>query len=169
MARSRWLWFLAATTALGGGKASARPAAKAAMTAEPPAKKQSRRRNERARAPQDLPGSRSPCGRHVVVVSSGVVRLDGSRLHPDSGTVHILSPPAWRSDGRALAWIERRAGRVQLVVVPEIGAGAEIMPWVLPGFAPGDRVFWAGSTRIVVGADALAPRAVASWTVTGAT
>jgi hypothetical protein len=106
----------------------------------------------------------SPCGRHVFEVSRGAVFVNARRIHPAEGTVQLLTPPVWRADGRAVAWIERGGrGEIRLIVVHAIGASAEALPWPLPVAARGDRVFWADANRVVVGPKLLAPRAVASW------
>jgi len=50
------------------------------------------------------------------------------------------------------------------MVVPDVGAPAEALPWSLPVVASDDQIFWAGPRRVVVGPALLNPRAVASWT-----
>jgi hypothetical protein len=111
-----------------------------------------------------LPPSRSPSGRHLVEVDAGAVYLDGRRVHPASGTVQVLAPPAWRSDGEAVAWLERGAGETRLVVVPEVSAFAPPLAWPLPRALGGEGLHWAAPNRLIVGPAVLAPRAVASWT-----
>jgi hypothetical protein len=161
--RKRLMWLALATFMIAPGKARARPRAYAAAGPLPPPQKQSRRRVERGRLAQSLPPQASPCGRHVVRVSAGAVFVDGRRVHPSDGSVYVLTPPAWRRDGRALAWLERRDGETRLVVLPDVGRGADPLPWTLPAPAGRDQVFWTGPNRVVVGPDVLAPRAVASW------
>jgi hypothetical protein len=111
-----------------------------------------------------LPPSRSPCGRHLVEVDGGAVYLDGRRVHPSSGSVTLLAMPSWRSDGGAVAWLERGSGETRLVVVPQVGEHGPPLAWPLPRALGGERVHWAGSNRVVVGPEPLSPRAVASWT-----
>jgi hypothetical protein len=76
----------------------------------------------------------------------------------------VLAAPTWRTDGDALAWLERRMGETRLVVLPLISRPTETIVWPLPPALAGDRVHWAGANKIVVGPEALQPRAVASWT-----
>jgi hypothetical protein len=160
------LWLAVAATIVVPSKARARTPSARAVTDTKPAQRQGRRRE--ARAPQTLSRVTSPCGRHYVDVVGGVVFVDGRRVHPASGAVYLLAPPAWRRDGRAVAWVERREGSSspQLVIIPAVeGEGhPEPMPWTLPSVSPEDQIFWAGPQRVVVGPALLVPRAVASWT-----
>jgi hypothetical protein len=105
----------------------------------------------------------SECGRHKLEVTSGAVLVDGRRVNPSARVVEVLTSPTCRSDGRAVAWIERRDGELRLVVLPEMERQTDALPWPLPFVASNDQVFWATSTRVVVGPSLLAPRAVASW------
>jgi hypothetical protein len=129
----------------------------------PPQSKQPRRQAARTGI-LSVPASRSPCGRHVVEVDAGAIYLDGRRIHPLSGTVHVLEAPAWRDDGDAVAWIERVSGETRLVILPALSAGAEPLAWPLPRALGSERIHWAGERRVVVGPAPLEPRAVASWT-----
>jgi len=161
-AKQRMLWLALATTMVFvPSKARARTLASLGPGGAPP-QKQPRRRGDRA--PQSLRAVVSPCGRHAVEVARGVVLVDGRRVHPARGSVYLLAPPTWRSDGRAVAWIERGEGVVRLVVVPDVDAAAEALPWSLPTVTRADQIFWDGPRRVVVGPALLAPRAVASWT-----
>jgi hypothetical protein len=127
---------------------------------QPPPERQGRRRLHRTGLLQ-YPARRSPCGRHLVEIDGGAVFIDGRRVHPALGSVEVLSEPAWRSDGNALAWLERGAGETRLVVLPEIAG--EPLAWPLPRALGRERLHWAGPTKIVVGPAELAPLAVASW------
>ncbi len=129
----------------------------------PPPEKQSRRRNDRRTGLLQFAAQRSPCGRHVVEVDNGAVFVDGRRVHPTMGVVQVLQAPLWRPDGDALAWLERRAGETRLVVLPSVGKPSDTIVWPLPQALAQDRVHWAGDNKIVVGPEALQPRAVASW------
>src|SRR3954453_1461595 len=155
----RFLWLALATAMLVPSKGKAR-GRRDAVLPSPPRQDQSRRLQ--ARAPQSLGPLVSPGGRHVAHVASGAVFVDGRRVHPSSGGVYLMGNPIWRGDGRALAWLERSQGQVRLMVLPEIDAAAEPLPWELPALLGGEQLFWAGPTRIVVGPALLAPRAVAS-------
>lgn len=128
----------------------------------PPPQKQSRRRAARTGLLMFAP-QRSPGGIHLCEVDGGAVFVDGRRVHPDTGTVQVLGPPSWRSDGHALAWLERRHGETRLVVLPEVAQPSDPIVWPLPRALSGDRVLWAGDNKIVVGPELLQPRAVASW------
>ena len=128
----------------------------------PPPSKQTRRTATRTGI-LSVPPSRSPCGRHLVEVDGGAVFVDGRRVHPSLGSVDVLGQPTWRSDGDAVAWIERQHGETRLVVVPSLGQPYEPLVWPLPRALGQDRVHWAGANRIVVGPEELTPRAVASW------
>jgi hypothetical protein len=158
------LWLAVAATIVTPTKARARTHSTRPAVDTKPAQRQSRRRE--ARAPQTLSRVTSPCGRHYVDVVAGVVFVDGHRVHPTSGSVYVVAPPAWRRDGRAVAWVERSEGSSspQLVVVPAVDGRPEAMPWTLPSVSPEDQIFWAGPQRVVVGPALLVPRAVATWT-----
>jgi hypothetical protein len=106
----------------------------------------------------------SACGRHVLEVARGRVFVDGRPVRRARGHARVISPPAWRPDGRAVAWVERDGRDLRLVVIPRIEGPHEALPWPLLEVVSGDRVFWAASNRVVVGPHLLAPRAVASWT-----
>jgi hypothetical protein len=128
---------------------------------EPPPEKQPRRRLHHRTGLLQYPARRSPCGHHLVEIDGGAVFVDGRRVHPALGSVEVLSEPAWRSDGNALAWLERAAGETRLVVLPEIAG--EPLAWPLPRALGRERLHWAGPTRIVVGPEELQPLAIASW------
>jgi hypothetical protein len=128
----------------------------------PPPSRQNRRLVKRTGLLEFAP-LRSPCGRHVVEVENGAIFLDGKKVHPATGSVHVLAAPSWRNDGDALAWLERRSGETRLVVLPEVAHPTETIVWPLPPALAQDRVHWAGDNRVVVGPEALQPRAVASW------
>jgi hypothetical protein len=128
----------------------------------PPPERQQRRRAQRTGLLQ-YPPRRSPCGRHLVEIDGGAVFVDGRRVHPALGSVEVLSAPAWRADGDAVAWLERASGETRLVVVPEVALRAEPIAWPLPRALGRERIYWAGPTRVVVGPEELQPRAVATW------
>lgn len=155
-----WLAVAAAlltpSKARGHGRASARSAG-----GDGPPQRQGRRQS--ARRPQTLAPVVSPCGRHVVEVSGGAVLIDGRRVRAAGDDVFVVAPPTWRRDGSAVAWIERSGGQARLVVVPDLDAGPDSLPWTLPAVSTDDRVFWAGDRRVVVGPAVLSPRAVATW------
>ena len=102
---------------------------------------------------------RSPCGRHVLDVAAGEIRLNGRPV----STAHLLSSPAWRADGDAVAWLERGAGETRLVVLPAISTYSPPLAWQVPQALARDVVSWAGPDRVTVGPDVLAPRAVATF------
>lgn len=159
----RLLSLILALGMVGPGKARARARGEAPPEPgrEPPPVKQGRRHQGRA-APRLLP-SRSPCGLHTVEVEAGVVIVDGRRVHPSAGAVELLGAPTWRGDGRALAWLERGGGETRLVVLPDLAPSSEPMAWPVPHALSRDRVHWVASNRVVIGPEALQPRAVASW------
>jgi hypothetical protein len=128
---------------------------------EPPPERQPRRRVAHRTGLLQYPPRRSPCGRHLVEIDGGAVFVDGRRIHPALGSVEVLSDPAWRSDGNAVAWLERASGETRLVVLPDISG--EPLAWPLPRALGRERLHWAGTTRIVVGPEELAPLAIASW------
>lgn len=156
------LWLAVAAALLSPSKARAqtKTAARAGAGDGPP---QRQGRRQSARRPQALAPVVSPCGRHVVEVARGAVLIDGRRVRSGEGDVFVIAPPTWRQDGSALAWIERSRGEARLVVVPDLDAGPDPLPWTLPAVSTDDRVFWAGPRRVVVGPAVLAPRAVATW------
>jgi len=103
------------------------------------------------------------CGRHRLEIARGAVFVDGRRVSPSARDVRVLAPLACRSDGTAVAWVERGDGETRLLVLPAMERHTDALPWRLPFVASDDRVFWATRTRVVVGPSLLAPRAVASW------
>jgi hypothetical protein len=156
------LWLAVAAAMLVPSKARARSGTGASPSRDRPSQRQARR--QAARRPQALAPVASPCGRHVVEVVAGSVLIDGRRVRSSEDSVFLVAPPTWRRDGSALAWIERSRGEARLVVVPDLDAGPETLPWTLPAVSSDDRVFWAGPQRVVVGPAVLAPRAIATWT-----
>jgi hypothetical protein len=105
----------------------------------------------------------SRCGRHVVEMGRGSVRLDGKALPSSGAEVSILVAPAWRRGCSAVAWVELRGTERHLIVVPSIGNGAETLSWTLPPTIGDERIFWVGRSRIAVGVAMLKPRAMATW------
>jgi hypothetical protein len=105
----------------------------------------------------------SHCGRHVVEVARGAVRLDGETMGMSGDEVEMVVAPTWRRDCGSVAWVELRGTERRLVVVPTIGAGAQSLSWALPPGAGDERIFWVGRSRIAVGVAMLQPRAMASW------
>lgn len=161
-ARNRFLWLALATgMAMVPSKAKARPRSLAAMLDPPrPPSKQGRRTS--VRAAQSLAPVRSPCGRHVARMERGVVLVDDRPV--GQGPVFLVGTFAWRSDGGALAWVERGEAGTRLVVLPELGRNTSPIAWDLPpALSAGDRIGWAGPQRVVLGPELLSPRAVASW------
>lgn len=116
---------------------------------------------------EKLPGLPPPvvsrCGRHLVEVVRGAVRLDGVPLESRGDQVEILVVPAWRRDCGAVAWVELQGKERRLIVFPSIGAGVQSLSWALPPTAGDERIFWVGRSRIAVGVAMLQPRAMASW------
>jgi hypothetical protein len=145
------------------GKAKARARADGTLPPHEPTPEKQPRRHARTGLLQ-MPPIKSPSGHHLVEVDGGAVYLDGQRVHPDVGMVHVLSSPVFRSDGDALAWVERGGGGTRLVVLPQLSSAAPAMAWPLPRALGQDRIHWAADNRVVVGPDLLQPRAVASWT-----
>jgi hypothetical protein len=105
----------------------------------------------------------SRCGRHVVELVGGAVRLDGKALKSRVGEIEIVVAPAWRRDCSAVAWVERQGKERRLLVVPSIGDGAESLVWALPPTLGDERIFWVGRSRVAVGVAMLRPRATATW------
>jgi hypothetical protein len=120
-------------------------------------------RRQGRRAPVHLAPLRSPGGQHLVEFRDGAVYLDGRSARPGGAGVELAAPPVWRSDGAALAWIERDADRLMLVVLATLDAGVSPLTWDLPATLADLHVYWAGRTRVVVGPSLLDPRASASW------
>jgi hypothetical protein len=105
----------------------------------------------------------SRCGRHIVEVVRGSVRLDGEPLESSGDEGEIVIAPTWRRDCGAVAWVELQGTERRLIVVPSIGAGAQSLWWALPPTGDDERIFWVGRSRITVGVAMLQPRATASW------
>jgi hypothetical protein len=105
----------------------------------------------------------SRCGRHVVEIERGAVRLDGKPLPSRGPEVELLVAPAWRRGCSAVAWVDRRGTERRLMVVPSMGPAAEALSWALPPTRDQERIFWVGANRIAVGVAMLQPRAMASW------
>lgn len=121
-------------------------------------------RRQGRRAPVRVTPLRSPCGRHLAEFHDGALFVDGRRVQASPGAVELVAQPAWRRDGTALAWIEREGAVLRLMVLPEVAPGTEPMTWQLPLSTAGGQVYWAGSTRVVVGPSVFEPIASASWT-----
>jgi hypothetical protein len=109
------------------------------------------------------PSAGSRCGRHVVEVVHGAIRLDGEPLKSSGDGVEIVVAPAWRRGCGAVAWVELRGTERRLIVVPSMDVGAESLSWALPPTVGDERIFWVGRSRIAVGAAMLQPHAMASW------
>ena len=155
------IWLAVAAAVLLPTKAKARGRAEATAHRDDPAQKQARRRGDRT--PQTLRPVASPDGRHVAEVIGGAMYVDGRRVRTAEGNVYVISPPNWRRDGRAVAWIERSNGLARVVVIDGVDDRVAPLPLTLPAVASDDRVFWAGQQRIHIGPALLAPRAVATW------
>jgi len=107
--------------------------------------------------------SRSPCGRHFFELADCVVAIDGWHVGRDTN-VRMIGTPVWRSDGDAVAWIERVTDGIRLVVVPALRrTPADPMTWPLPLALAREAISWSTASRVSIGPTALAPRAVASW------
>lgn len=110
---------------------------------------------------------RSPCGRHHLELRAAALWLDGRRVHAVNEDTRLTAPPAWRGDGRAVAWLEQSRSGLRLVVVADVARPEEPLYWTLPARAATtsrERLSWVGPHQVVVGPDLLSPRAVASWT-----
>jgi hypothetical protein len=95
------------------------------------------------------------------MVDRGAVFVDGQPVRPDSSAVAVLSPPAWRRDGSALAWLERHRGETRLVVLPALGQS--LLAWSLPRALGQERVHFIDDNRVVLGPEVTQPLAIASW------
>ena len=142
-------------------RAKARARADGGSRAPTPPPLKARRRARRAPLVATF---ESPCGRHRFEVVRGAIFVNGRQIHPDAPSVHILSAPAWRGDGDALAWLERDGAETRLLVLPTLVGSAEPLAWALPSALGADRVHFGGATRVVVGPELLQPHAVATWT-----
>lgn len=111
--------------------------------------------------------SSSRCGRHVVEVAGKTIRLDGAAVvsnHARAEPPQIAVAPRWRRDCGAVAWVEVNGAERRLVVIPSVAAApGPALNWTLPPPKGNERIFWIGRARITVGAAALKPRAIASW------
>lgn len=105
----------------------------------------------------------SRCGRHVVEVVRGAVRLDGKSMESSGAKVEIVVAPTWRRDCGSVAWMEQQGTERRLIVVPAIGIAEPSLSWALPRTVGDERIFWVGHRRIAVGVAMLQPRAMASW------
>lgn len=164
MPRSNRLLWVALATGMIVVPSRAKARVRTATSPEPerPQARQGRRLVPN-RTAQTMAQSTSPCGRHQVRVERGLVFVDGRAVRPRDGAVYVVAAPTWRSDGGAVAWVERGAGETRLVVLPDLRPGTDALTWELPTWPSGDRVSWAGHKKVVVGPQMLQPRAVASW------
>ena len=106
----------------------------------------------------------SPDRKHrVELCTSGQLALDGQRI-PLTGT--LLGRPAWRRDGRALAFLQRSGAGMQLLIVLLDVDPLTPLVWSLPSLTTGTlrEVFWIGPQRVGIGEKMLVPRVVVSWT-----
>jgi hypothetical protein len=106
----------------------------------------------------------SPDRRHRITLVEGRLRLDG---HPVAAAGKPLGRPVWRSDSRAVAFLQRCPTGLQLsVVLLDVDPWKPII-WSLPTLADSSRqIFWIGPQRIGVGDKTLVPRLVVTWTTT---
>lgn len=115
------------------------------------------------RRPKRAPVSdRSPDRQHTVTVTAaGRARVDGRAVQ--SGEGRVVGRPVWRGDSRALAYLQRTPYGVRLVVLQDLTTRRPLV-WQLPPAADAlRRVMWVGKRRVGVGARALVPRMVISW------
>jgi hypothetical protein len=99
--------------------------------------------------------------------SAGFVSVDGVKVYPRRGSTFVASDPAWSRDGMAVAFVETpTAARPRLVLLAEYDNPTGDTAWDLPASSPldGVRVFWSGTSRLVVGKTALHPLFAASFT-----
>jgi hypothetical protein len=101
---------------------------------------------------------------HLVFVAgkpeAGFVSVDGLQVYPRRGRSIIASDPAWSRDGRSLAFVETPAqAKPRLVLLAEFDNPTGDTTWELPATAnlDGARVFWSGSSKLVVGKSATHP------------
>jgi hypothetical protein len=110
----------------------------------------------------------------IVVGPSGDVSLRvGERLlwRGSSAGTQVVSDVVWSRAGDAVAFATRdRAGRTRLVVVMVAGdAHGQSVSWAVPTrvlTASRPVVVWLDARRLLLGASALQPALVASWTMT---
>jgi hypothetical protein len=82
------------------------------------------------------------------------VAVDGTQVYPRRGRSILPSALAWSKDGRSLAFIEAPAIRPpRLVMLADFDNPTGDTTWDLPASTPldGIRVFWSGSSKLIVG------------------
>jgi hypothetical protein len=97
---------------------------------------------------------------------SAFISVDGAQVYPRRGRTIVASAPAWSKDGRSLAFLEARAERpARLVLLAELDNPTGDTTWDLPPTATteGALVFWAGSSKLVVGKTQMRPVFSASF------
>lgn len=93
--------------------------------------------------------------------------VDGAQIYPRRGRTVVASPPAWSKDNRSLALLESPAGKpAQLVLIAELDNATGDTTWELPPTAntDGAQVFWASTSKLVVGKTQMRPIFSAAFT-----
>jgi len=91
---------------------------------------------------------------------SAFVAVDGEQVFPRRGRTIVASAPVWSKDGRSLAFLESPAAKpIRLVLLAQFDNATGDTTWDLPPTAPVDGVgvFWAGSSKLVVGKTSMHP------------
>ncbi len=110
-----------------------------------------------------------PENRHVAFLSGSgdrqAVVVDGRNVWPRSGVTRIFGEPVWSPDGHGLAFVAGASASAKLVVLVEYAEPEGDLTWPIPVDAvrSGQKLFWAGDSRVVIGESALKPKFAAGW------
>jgi hypothetical protein len=98
---------------------------------------------------------------------SAFVSVDGTQVYPRRGHTIVAGELAWSKDGRSLAFLETPpSAKPRLVLLAEYDNPTGDTTWDLPPAASvdGARVFWGGSSKLVVAKTPTKPLFSASFT-----
>jgi hypothetical protein len=91
--------------------------------------------------------------------------VDGKNVYPREGATKFHGEFVWSPDGHGLAMVDVGGKAPKLVVLVEWDEAEGDLTWVVPpdALSPGLHVYWAGSSKVVIGESSLNPKFAAGW------